>query len=92
MIRETWDSSSLKLIVQYGCMIVVTITYEYLCAWVDDILFASKNPMWLMEELKNKYKYVLKGVGSPTYYLGSDIKRVDKDVHDKGVLTMGSTT
>ena len=66
--------------------------YEYLCAWVDDILFASKNPMWLMEELKNKYKYVLKGVGSPTYYLGSDIKRVDKDIHDKGVLTMGSTT
>jgi len=45
-----------------------------------------------MEELKNKYNYVLKGVGSPTYYLGSDIKRVDKDVHDKGVLTMGSTT
>jgi len=34
----------------------------------------------------------LKGVGFPSYYLGADIKRVDKDVVDKGVLTMGSTT
>jgi len=58
--------------------------YECLCAWVDDIPFASKNPMWLMEELKNKCKCVLKGVGSPTHCLGSDIKSVHKDVHAKG--------
>jgi len=65
---------------------------ECLCAWVDDMLFASKNPMWLMEELKKKHEDVLKGVGSPTCCLLSDMKRVDKDVHDKSVLTMGSTT
>ena len=34
----------------------------------------------------------MKGVGAPEYYLGADIKRVDKDVIDSGVLTMGSTT
>jgi len=66
--------------------------YEHLCAWVDDILFASKNHMLLMEELKNKHKHVLKGVGSHKYYLGSDIKRVGKDIHDKGILTIGCTT
>ena len=66
--------------------------YEYLCTWVDDLLFASKNPMWLMEQLEKKYGYVLKGVGAPEYYLGADIKRVDKDDVDSGVLTMGSTT
>ena len=66
--------------------------YEYLCTWVDDLLFASRNPMWLMERLEKKCGYKLKGVGSPEYYLGADIKRVDKDVHDDGVLTMGSTT
>ena len=65
--------------------------YEYLCTWVDDLIFASKNPMWLMEKLEKDYGYTLKGVGSPEYYLGADIKRVDKDL-DKGVLTMGSTT
>ena len=66
--------------------------YEYLCTWVDDLMFASKNPMWLMEKLEKKYNYTLKGVGAPEYYLGADIKRVDKDVVDNGVLTMGSTT
>lgn len=67
--------------------------YEYLCTWVDDLLFASKDPMKLMRnDLQNKYKYTLKGVGAPEYYIGADIKRVDKEVHDKGVLTMGSTT
>ena len=45
-----------------------------------------------MEALQKKCGYTLKGVGTPEYYLGADIKRVDKDVVDKGVLTMGSTT
>ena len=66
--------------------------YEYLCTWVDDLIFASKNPMWLMKALEEKCNYKLKGVGVPEYYLGADIKRVDKDTVDNGVLTMGSTT
>ncbi len=50
--------------------------------------------MWIMEKLKDPYGYTLKGVGVPEYYLGADIrpKRVDKDVIDNGVLTLGSTT
>jgi len=60
---------------------------------VDDLLFASKNPMWLMKALQNKpCGYTLKGVCFPSCHLGADVKRVDKDVVDKGVLTMGSTT
>jgi len=40
--------------------------------------------MWLMKALQDKpYGYTLKGVGFPSYYLGADIKRVDKDVVDK---------
>jgi len=32
--------------------------YEYLCTWVDDLLFASKDPMWLMKALQDKpYSY-----------------------------------
>jgi len=49
--------------------------------------------MWLMKALQDKpHSHTLKGVGFPSYYLGADVKRVDKDVVDKGVLTMGSTT
>jgi len=41
--------------------------YEYLCTWVDDLLFASKDPMWLMKALQDKpYGYTLKGVGFPS--------------------------
>jgi len=66
---------------------------ECLCASVDDVLFASKNLMCLIEELKIKCKHALKGIGSPADHLGSDIKRSDKDIHDKSILTiMGSTT
>jgi len=65
---------------------------EHLCTWVDDLLFASKNPMWLMKALQDEpHGCTLKGVGFPSCCLGADIKRVDKDVVDKGVLTMGST-
>ena len=67
--------------------------YECLCTWVDDLIFASKDPMWLMKALETpKCGYQLKGVGAPECYLGADIKRVDKGPHDKGLLTMGSTT
>ena len=64
--------------------------YEYLCTWVDDLIFASKNPMWLMEKLQTqKYGYKLKGVGKPECYLAADILlRVDKDEHDKDVPTI----
>ena len=49
--------------------------WEYICVYVDDLLIHSKNPMAIIEELKQRYK--LKGVGYPEFFLGADIKRVD---------------
>ena len=44
--------------------------YEYVATYVDDILAFSKNPMSIIEEVRQDY--VLKGVGKPEYYLGGD--------------------
>jgi len=85
MIWETWDFSSLKWTVSCGwswCYVDFKSCkgskqdcgdhHDHLCAWVDDTLFASKNPVWLTEELKNKCTHVLKGVqqGLPCAVLG----------------------
>jgi len=41
--------------------------------------------MWLMKSLQDKpHGYTLKGVGFPSCCLRADVKRVDKDVVDKG--------
>ena len=61
--------------------------YEYICAYVDDLLIASKNPKAIVDELKKEY--TLKGVGPPEYYLGANIERIDSP---EKVLTMGSGT
>ena len=52
--------------------------YEYLCVYVDDLIIISKTPMEIIEDLKNKCGYTLKGVGVPEYYLGGDIRREKK--------------
>jgi len=66
---------------------------ECSCTWVDDLLFASKHPMWLMTALQDKpHSCTLKGVGFPSCHLGADIKRMANDGVDNGVLTMGSAT
>ena len=51
--------------------------YEYLCTWVDDIIVASKDAKAILEEFKTKAKYTLKGVGTPSYYLGGNFGRLD---------------
>ncbi len=45
--------------------------YEYLVTYVDDILVWSKDPMKVMEQLKEIY--TMKGVGVPEYYLGGNM-------------------
>ena len=50
--------------------------YEYLCTWVDDIIVASKNARAILDEFRVKARYTLKGVGTPTYYLGGNFKRI----------------
>ena len=60
--------------------------YEYLCVYVDDIMFISKQPQAFFDTLVSKYKYILKGVGQPEYHLGGNFGR-DPD----GTLYWGAT-
>lgn len=48
--------------------------YDMIAIFVDDILVFSKHPEEIIEPLKNKFKYELKGVGVPEYYNGADIQ------------------
>lgn len=57
--------------------------YEYVAVYVDDLAIAMKNPQELIQVLKEKYKFKLKGTGEISFHLGADFFR-DKD----GVLCM----
>ncbi len=59
--------------------------WEYICTYVDDLLVMSKNPKKFMDELQKTFK--MKGVGPPTYHLGSDFIR-----RENGQLSWGSKT
>eukprot|EP00957_Ditylum_brightwellii_P015590 1175257-Ditylum_brightwellii.AAC.1 len=49
--------------------------YEYVAKYIDDILIMSKDPMAILKVLqKSKGPYEFKGVESPKYYLGGDVK------------------
>ena len=63
--------------------------YDYICVYVDDLLILSKKPNDVIAALRKKYKFKLKGVGFPKYYLGADIER---RTHPESVLIMGSKT
>ena len=63
-------------------------TWDYVCVYVDDLLVAMKDPMWLMDKLWGApWNYKLKGVCEPKYHLGGDFFR-DKD----GTLCYGAQT
>ena len=48
---------------------------EYIAKYIDDIWIISKYAMNILNLLKKpKGPYDFKGVGSPEYYLGGDIK------------------
>ena len=61
--------------------------YAYIGRYVDDLIIAHKDPPSVINDLKKRY--ILKGVGEPTYYLGGDFER--KETPEK-VLTWGSKT
>jgi uncharacterized protein YciI len=44
--------------------------YEYIAVYVDDIAVAAHNPEHIIQQLKETYKYKLKGVGPLDYHLG----------------------
>ena len=49
--------------------------YEYVAKYIDDLLLISRDPMSILNQLKKPQgPYDFKGVGSPEYYLGGDIK------------------
>ena len=52
--------------------------YEYICTWVDDILYVGKDPKAFFDRLVNVHKFKLKGVGEPEYHLGGDFKRTEQ--------------
>jgi hypothetical protein len=49
--------------------------YEYIATYVDDLAIATQNPKSLVDELKCKYKFKLKGDGPISYHLGCDYYR-----------------
>jgi len=59
--------------------------YEYITAYVDNVLIFVKEPMAIIEELK--HDYVLKGVGKPVYYLGSNVQELDAMWTPSGTTT-----
>eukprot|EP00957_Ditylum_brightwellii_P044346 3364837-Ditylum_brightwellii.AAC.1 len=49
--------------------------YEYVAKYIDDVLIMSKNPKAILDLLqKSKRSYEAKGIGSPEYYLDTDVK------------------
>ena len=62
--------------------------YEYICMYVDDILFFSKSSVTVINSLKSLY--ILKGVGEPEFYLGADISKAKVD--GKVRTTIGAKT
>ena len=51
--------------------------YEYVAKYVDDILAFSRDPMSIIKEVHKDF--MLKGIGKPEYYLGSDFHSI-KDI------------
>ena len=63
------------------------IVIEYICVYVDDLLVIMKDPAEFFKTLTEKYRFKLKGVGSPEYHLGGNFGR-DPD----GTLFWGAKT
>ena len=57
--------------------------YEYVGVYVDDLVFAIKDPEHFVELLKKKHGFKLKGTGTLEHYLGADFER-----DDDGTLAM----
>ena len=49
--------------------------YEYIVVYVDDLGIASKDPKGIVDQLQDKYKFVLKVTGPIKFHLGCDYFR-----------------
>src|SRR5210317_1358094 len=59
--------------------------YEYIAHFVDNVIAFSKDPMHIMQELERTY--VMKGVGTPQYYLGGDVMELGAPWDKEGIYT-----
>jgi hypothetical protein len=49
--------------------------YEYVAVVVDDLLIFSENPQGIIGPLLDVSKYEMKGVGTPEYFSGGDVRQ-----------------
>ena len=49
--------------------------YEYIAAYTDDLMIASRNPQKIADALEKDLGFKLKGVGPVQYHLGCDYTR-----------------
>ena len=62
--------------------------WEYASIYVDDIIVAMIGPKAFFDELQgSNIAFTMKGIGKPTYHLGTDLYR-DED----GTLCLGAQT
>ena len=59
--------------------------YEYVATYVDDLLVWSRDCDSIIDTVKDQY--ILKGVGSPDYYLGGNVTPLDEAWNRKGCFT-----
>lgn len=59
--------------------------FEYIATYVDDLLVMSRDPIKIIDQLKKEY--ILKGVGTPEYYLGGDIEDISEHWSKQGIST-----
>ena len=64
--------------------------YEFICAFVDDLLIASKRNEDVHDDVKRLF--TVKGGEFPSYYLGADLERVENPNTGKEILTMSCKT
>ena len=57
--------------------------YEYIARYVDDVIVFSKNPLFIINELKKTY--IMKDVGKPQYYLGGDVIDLTDEWEKEGI-------
>ena len=48
--------------------------YESVAVLVDDLLVFAREPDKVIEPLRKVFMYELKGLGTPEYYNGADVK------------------
>ena len=56
--------------------------YKYITTYVDDVLSFGQDPIALIKQLR--CDYVLKGVGKPEYYLGSNAMELSPEWNYEG--------